>query len=161
MESNAKEDIKGQGLVVRRPISVNPRLNFNPGSFFFCSKAFHQKFSQFFLEHSVFKLSTKRTKLNFPFKLSDLNLTFALTQGYLNPALHNPAQEGRLQWMEDSMVQGGVLSGVSASERSSTLSFYTFTLKLLTQRVIVQRKSKDKINLWLQLLSLTSPTVTL
>lgn len=93
-------------------------------------------------------MSTKRTKLNFPFKLSDLNLTFAVTQGYLNPALHNLAQEGRLQWMGDSTVEGGVLGGVSASERSSTLSFYTFTSKLLTQRVI-QRKSKDKINVWL------------
>ena len=30
----------GQGLVDRRPISANPGLNFNPGLFFFSSKAF-------------------------------------------------------------------------------------------------------------------------
>lgn len=83
--------------------------------------------------------------MNFPFKLSDLNLNFALTQSYLNPALHNPAQEGRLQWMEDYTVKGGILSGVSVSERPSTLNFYKFTLKLLTQRVI-KRNSKGKIN---------------
>ena len=34
--------IKDQGPVVRRPISANPGLNFNPGFFFFCSKAFSQ-----------------------------------------------------------------------------------------------------------------------
>ena len=28
------------GPVVRRPVSTNPRLNVNPGFFFFCSKAF-------------------------------------------------------------------------------------------------------------------------
>ena len=31
------------GRVVRRPVSANPRLNFNPGLFFFSSKAFSQK----------------------------------------------------------------------------------------------------------------------
>ena len=31
------------GWVVRRPVSANPRLNFNPGLFFFSSKAFSQK----------------------------------------------------------------------------------------------------------------------
>ena len=33
----------------------------------------------------------KRIKLNLLFKLSYLNLNFALTLGYLNPALNNPA----------------------------------------------------------------------
>ena len=31
------------GRVVQRPVSANPRLNFNPGLFFFSSKAFSQK----------------------------------------------------------------------------------------------------------------------
>ena len=35
---------------------------------------------------------TKRTKLNLLYKLSYLNSNFALTLGYLNPALNNPAQ---------------------------------------------------------------------
>ena len=33
---------KQLGPVVRRSISANPGLNFNPGFFFFCSKAFFQ-----------------------------------------------------------------------------------------------------------------------
>ena len=36
-------------------------------------------------------LLTKRIKLNLLFKLSYLNSYFALTLGYLNPALNNPA----------------------------------------------------------------------
>ena len=35
-------------------------------------------------------------KLNLLFKLSNLNSNFALTLGYLNPALNNPAQKLRL-----------------------------------------------------------------
>ena len=34
--------IRDQGLVVRRSISANPGLNFNPGLFFFSSKTFSQ-----------------------------------------------------------------------------------------------------------------------
>ena len=40
----------------------------------------------------IIKLWTKRIKLNLLFKLSYLNWNFALTLGYLNPALNNPAQ---------------------------------------------------------------------
>ena len=36
-------------------------------------------------------MKTKRFKLNFFFKLSDLKSNFILTLGYLNPALNNPA----------------------------------------------------------------------
>ena len=32
-----------QGRVVRRPVSANPGLNFNPGLFFFSSNAFSLK----------------------------------------------------------------------------------------------------------------------
>ena len=38
-------------------------------------------------------LMTKRIKLNSLFKLSYLNSNFALTLGYHNPALNNPALE--------------------------------------------------------------------
>ena len=34
--------ILGPGPVVRRPISAYPRVKFNPGFFFLCSKAFSQ-----------------------------------------------------------------------------------------------------------------------
>ena len=44
-----------------------------------------------FLEHPITKLQTKRIKLNMLFKLLYLNLKFALTLGYLNRALNNPA----------------------------------------------------------------------
>ena len=35
-------ELTQQGRVVRRPVSANPGLNFNPGLFFFSSKAFSQ-----------------------------------------------------------------------------------------------------------------------
>ena len=44
------------GRVVRRPVSANPGLNFNPGFFFFSSKAFSRKFSLFYLEYLIIKL---------------------------------------------------------------------------------------------------------
>ena len=39
---------------------------------------------------------TERIKLDLLFKPSNLNANFALTLGYLNPALNNPAQSSRL-----------------------------------------------------------------
>ena len=84
--------------VVRRPVSANPGLNFNLGlslffvfCFFFHKKHFLGQFSLFFLELSIIKLQTKRIKLTLLFKLLNLNSKFALTLGYLNPALNNPA----------------------------------------------------------------------
>ena len=38
-------------------------------------------------------LLTKRIKLNFLFNPSYLNSNFALTLGYLNPPLNNPARD--------------------------------------------------------------------
>ena len=74
-----------QGPVVRRPVSANPWLNFNPLSFSFCVKAFPRIIALFFLEQPSTKLQTKRIKLNLLFN-------FTQTLGYLNPALKNPAQ---------------------------------------------------------------------
>ena len=56
------------------PISANLRLNFIPGFFFFYWKAFFRVL--FFVL----------------FELSNLNSEFALTLGYLTPALSNPVQ---------------------------------------------------------------------
>ena len=76
------------GPVVRRPISANPGLNFNPGFYFFCSKAvFRIIFSTLFRAPS-----SNCGQLNLLFKLSCPNWNFALTLGYPNPALNNPAQ---------------------------------------------------------------------
>ena len=80
-----------QGPVVQRPISTNPGLNFNPGFFFFCFKAFSRIIFPFFLEQPITELQTRSIKLNLLFKLLYLNSNFALTLGYFNPALNNSA----------------------------------------------------------------------
>ena len=63
------QHIKILGPVVQRPISANPGLNFNPGFFFFCLKAFSR---------IIFPI-----KLNLLFKLLYQNSNFPLTLGYL------------------------------------------------------------------------------
>ena len=63
-----------------------------PGFLFLLFKSFFSdNFLSYFEEHSIINLLTKRIKLNLLFTLSYLNSNFALTQGYLNPALNNPA----------------------------------------------------------------------
>ena len=81
-----------QGPVVRRTISANPGLNFNLGFFFFCSKAFSRIIFSILFIASNHQFVGKKNKTDFLFKLSYLNSNFALTLGYLNPALNNPAQ---------------------------------------------------------------------
>ena len=46
----------------------------------------------FFLEHPIIIFKTKKIRPNFLLKLSDLNSDFALTLGYFNLTLNNPAQ---------------------------------------------------------------------
>ena len=85
MVINTGDAVIVQGpLVVQRRISANPGLNFNPG-FFLCiffSKAFPR---------IIFSMTKRNIKLNLLFQLLFLNSNFALIQGYLNPALKNPA----------------------------------------------------------------------
>ena len=52
---------------------------------------FSGNFLCYFQEYPIINFLTKRIKLNLLFKLSNLNSNFALTPGYLNPALNNPA----------------------------------------------------------------------
>ena len=66
-------------------------MNFNLEFFAFCLKAFSRIIFPFFLQFQVTKMQTKRIYLNFLFKLLFLNSKFALTLGFLNPALNNPA----------------------------------------------------------------------
>ena len=54
---------------------------------------FLDNFLCYFEEHPINNLMTERIKLNLLFKLSNLNSNFALTLGYLNPALNNTAVE--------------------------------------------------------------------
>ena len=84
--------MKPQGRVVRRPVSANPGLNFNPGFFFFSSKVFSRKIFSFLFRVFNHQIVEKRIKLNLHFKLSCLNSNFVLTLGYVNLALNNPAQ---------------------------------------------------------------------
>ena len=71
---------------------LNPGLNLTRVSFSFVQKHFLGQFYVIFIEHRIINLLTKRIKLNLLYKLSYLNSNFALTLGYLNPALNNPAQ---------------------------------------------------------------------
>ena len=73
-----------------RRLALNPGLNLTQFSFSFVQKHFLRQFSLTFIEHQI-NLLTKRIKLNLLYKLSYLNSNFALTLGYLNPALNNLA----------------------------------------------------------------------
>ena len=78
------------GSVVRRPINTNPGLTFNLRFFIYQFKSiFTKKFPGFFQNIQSSNWSSKRFKLNFLSKLSDLKSYFTLTLGYLNPALNN------------------------------------------------------------------------
>ena len=57
---------RDQGLVVQRPISTNPGLNFNQCFFIFLYlRAFYRIIFPILLDHLIIKLWTKRNKLNF------------------------------------------------------------------------------------------------
>ena len=77
-------------------LALNPGLNLTRVSFSFVQKHFLGQFSLIFIEHRIINLLTKRIKLNLLYKLSYLNSNFALTLGYLNPALNNPAQNYKI-----------------------------------------------------------------
>ena len=73
-------------------LALNPGLNLTRVSFSFVQKNFSVNFLCYFEKHSIINLLTKRIEVNLLFKLSYLNSNFALTLGYLNPALNDPAQ---------------------------------------------------------------------
>ena len=54
-----------QGPVVRRPISANPGLNFNPGFFFFCSKIFSRVISSLLFGASNHQFVGTKNKTEF------------------------------------------------------------------------------------------------
>ena len=70
------------GPVVRKPISANPVLNFNPGFFFICSNVFSRiNFSILFRASNHPIVDKKNWAINLLFKLSFLNFHFALSPG--------------------------------------------------------------------------------
>ena len=82
------------GPVVRKSISTNQGLNFNPGFYFYCSKTFSPIISCIVYRASNHQIVDKIISLNFIFKLPYLNSNFALTLGSLNLALNNPVLFG-------------------------------------------------------------------
>ena len=80
-------------------------LNLILVSFPFVQKHFLGFFFLFLLEYPIIKLYVqKEVELNLLFKFSYLNSKFALTLGYLKPALNNPAQETPEIWLQCTIV---------------------------------------------------------
>ena len=86
------EGTNSRAQLLEGRLALNPGLNLTRVSFSFVQKHFLGQFYVIFIEHRIINLLTKRIKLNLLYKLSYLNSNFALTLGYLNPALNNPAQ---------------------------------------------------------------------
>ena len=106
------------GSVVRRPISANPWLNFNLGFFFFCSKGFSRIIFSILFRASNHQIVGKKNNTEFAFKLSHLNSNFALTPGYLNPALKNLALGNKPLYrdLDSSLAMSGVSLGCFCPE---------------------------------------------
>ena len=68
------------GLVVERPISTNPRLNFNPGFFMYLFKIL---FRIILVGESNNQFVDKKNCIYFSFKVSDLISDFTLNLGFL------------------------------------------------------------------------------
>ena len=68
------------GLVVQRPISTNPRLNFNPGFFMYLFKIL---FRIILVGESNNQFVDKKNCIYFSFKVSDLISDFTLNLGFL------------------------------------------------------------------------------
>ena len=83
-----KEGTNSRVQLLEGQLVLNPGLNLTRVSFSFVQKHFLGQFSLIFIEHRIINLLTKRIKLNLLYKLSYLNSNFALTLGYLNPALN-------------------------------------------------------------------------
>ena len=68
------------GLVVQRPISINPRLNFNPGFFMYLFKSL---FRIILVRASNNQFVDKKNCIYFSFKVSGLISDFTLNLGFL------------------------------------------------------------------------------
>ena len=79
-----------QGLIVQRPISANPGLNFTPGFYISLFKSCFRIILP--IVFRAFNYQIVVNKLNLLLKLSGLKSNFTLILDYLNPALNNPAQ---------------------------------------------------------------------
>ena len=89
-----RNEVKFRAQLLEGRLALNPGLNFNPGFFLFCSKAFPENFLYSFQSIGpTIKIVHRRMKLNWLVKCSYLNSNFTLTLGYLYPVFNNPALE--------------------------------------------------------------------
>ena len=83
-----RNEVKFRAQLLEGRLALNPGLNFNPGFFLFCSKAFPENFLYSFQSIGpTIKIVHRRMKLNWLVKCSYLNSNFTLTLGYLYPVL--------------------------------------------------------------------------
>ena len=73
-------ELVSYGLVVQRPISTNPRLNFNPGFFMYLFKIL---FRIILVGESNNQFVDKKNYIYFSFKVSGLISDFTLNLGFL------------------------------------------------------------------------------
>ena len=83
------------GLVVQRPISTNPRLNFNPGFFMYLFKIL---FRIILVGESNKQFVDKKNYIYFSFKVSGLISDFTLNLGFLTQLLRTWLWGS--QWLE-------------------------------------------------------------
>ena len=105
-------------------------LNFNPVFFIFLSNSLSRIIFSIFWAYPIIKLYAKRLQLNWLFKLSYLSSKFALTLGYLNPALNKPAL----------VVSDWCITNLAHGRWGSIQSIYCWRYlrkKLLPQRSVV------------------------
>ena len=70
-----------QGPAVRRPISANPGLNFNPGFFFFCSKVFSRVISSLLFRASNHQFVGRKNKTEFASQAFISEIKFRTNRG--------------------------------------------------------------------------------
>ena len=70
-----------QGPAVRRPISANPGLNFNPGFFFFCSKVFSRVISSLLFRASNHQIVGRKNKTEFASQAFISEIKFCTNRG--------------------------------------------------------------------------------
>ena len=74
-------NLQHEGQVVQRPISANPGLDFNPGFFFFCSKAFTRIIFSLLYRVSNHQIVGKKNKTEFASKAFISEIKFRTNSG--------------------------------------------------------------------------------
>ena len=133
-------------------LALNPGLNLTRVSFSFVQKHFLGQFSLIFIEHRIINLLTKIIKLNLLFKLSHLNSSFALTLGYLNPALNNPVLGNNASsvWNFCNRFSDVISRGNQCWRREMSADFSVYCFKPLGFQVKKVHTGKSFVFVWPQ-----------